>query len=214
MGVAPSIEHRDSLGHLSPDVVLDVGANKGQFALFSRVTFPDAVIHSFEPIEAAYRTLISHRCLRNNFNAYHLALTDKTGDATINLSRADDSSSLLPIGNLQTSYYPGTEMVGQEVIKTDTLDNQFQEEWQGRNVLLKIDVQGTELQVLKGASNNLDRIGHIYAELSFMELYKGQALGTEIIEFLSGFGFEVYSISNISRTRHDRLVQADFLFTR
>lgn len=79
-------------------------------------------------------------------------------------------------------------------------------------VLLKLDVQGFELQALSGCDDWLDRVAWAYIECSFMELYKGQVFADEIIALLRERGFILRGIYNIAYSTDGRAVQADFLF--
>jgi hypothetical protein len=79
--------------------------------------------------------------------------------------------------------------------------------------LAKIDVQGSELNVIQGMGQEIRQIDYIYAELSFVELYEGQALAGETIGYLDGQG---YSLVGLYNTRGDGMqaIQADALFRR
>ena len=83
-----------------------------------------------------------------------------------------------------------------------------------RPAFLKIDVQGYELEVLKGSCDVLDCIDLVYVECSFIELYAGQALAHHVIEWLLPYGFSLSAIYNLSTDRQGQAVQADFLFSR
>ncbi|MFX8747328.1 FkbM family methyltransferase, partial [Acinetobacter baumannii] len=80
--------------------------------------------------------------------------------------------------------------------------------------LLKIDVQGGELDVLKGAESLLSSFAAIYVECSYVSLYEGQALASDVIAFLAERGFLIAGVFN--QHEHWRIgpVQADFLFVR
>jgi hypothetical protein len=82
-----------------------------------------------------------------------------------------------------------------------------------RPILLKIDVQGFELEVLKGATDLLPQIDSIYVEASFVELYEGQALHEEIAQFLTAAGFRLEGRYN-THFHQGQPVQADLLFRR
>jgi hypothetical protein len=83
-----------------------------------------------------------------------------------------------------------------------------------RPALMKLDVQGAELDVLEGCGTLLQEIDYIYLEGSFVELYEGQALITDIVTFLDRHGFKFRGIYNTSYTRDYGTTQADFLFER
>jgi len=79
---------------------------------------------------------------------------------------------------------------------------------------LKLDVQGFELEALRGCEDLLDRFACVYAECSFVEMYAGQALADEVIAWLRDRGFRLRGVHNMVYDRGGRAIQADFLFTR
>jgi FkbM family methyltransferase len=211
--VAPAVEHRKLLASLAPDLLLDVGANRGQFSLVVRATHPRVPIHAFEPQpgEAAiYRKLFASR---PGVLLHELALGDQLGEADLHISRRKDSSSLLPIGDLQAKLFPSTEEVGTHRVQVVTLDS-LKAHWAtAKRILLKLDVQGFELGVLRGAPETLRQCAHVYAECSEVPLYTGQALYPEVAAFLAVHGFRPLQRIN-EQFDGDRLIQADHLFGR
>jgi hypothetical protein len=100
-------------------------------------------------------------------------------------------------------------------VPVSTLDTEFPDPCSlAGPVLLKIDVQGFELAVLRGAAGLLAVAQWIYVELSFVELYSGQPLAPAVIRFLDHHGFEMSGAFNMSEGPNGEAVQADFLFTR
>ncbi len=97
--------------------------------------------------------------------------------ATLTVSAHDDSSSLLPIGHRQLSEFPGTHPVDSVEVRVLPLREVLSSELPPPR-LLKIDVQGLELEVLRGAGSSLDLIDELFVECSFAELYGGQAWPT------------------------------------
>jgi hypothetical protein len=92
--------------------------------------------------------------------------------------------------------------------------DEFQEVWySARNALLKLDVQGFELSVLKGARSALKHCAFVYAECSEVALYSGQPLFHEVEAFLASEGFKPVKRSNEQWVR-SKLIQADHLFER
>ena len=212
-GVLPTVDHRPMFARVKPDGVVDVGANRGQFALACVSCLPGVPLHSFEPLEseaAVYRRVVPER----PGSALHpFALGEEPGVARIHVSARRDSSSLLPIGRLQTEIFPETAEVGTQEIQVRRLDD-LPEAWAyGRELLLKLDVQGFELSVLKGAVHALGRCRYVYCECSEVELYRGQALAGEIRGFLEAQGFRAVLRLNAAHA-DGRLIQADHLFER
>lgn len=209
-GVAPSMEHRALIRRLRPRTVVDVGANRGQFALLCLTTLPDAQILSFEPAERAFEVL-SAVTAGGRVKAIRAAIAADRGDMTLNVTAEDDSSSLLPVGELQTTLF-GTRVVRQETVQAGPLDAFLQPQEIVAPALLKIDVQGAELLVLQGCASLLAKFRWVYVECSFAELYRDQPLANEIIAFLAAAGFRIAGAFNQIPGRTDPAVQADVLF--
>lgn len=214
-GVAAGVEHcavLRSLGEVG--TLVDVGANRGQFALAARHVWPRVRIYSFEPLEkpaGVYRAVFRGD---PDVALYRVAIGPRAGEAEIHLSRRDDSSSLLPITKTQERLFPGTGAVGRAVIKTRRLDEMLRRSDIAAPALLKLDVQGFELEALRGCNALLDAFKWVYCELSFMELYEGQALAGEAISWLHERGFGLRGVYNPAYAPDGRAVQADFLFGR
>ena len=201
------------LRRLNPAMVIDVGANRGQFALDVLTTCPRASLVSFEPLRKeadVYETILG------SVPRVHLvrsAVGDVSGRATMHVSASADSSSLHEPTELQSSTFPGTEKIGSEDVQIVRLDDVHWPIDVPISTLLKIDVQGHELGVLSGASTLLKRIRWVYVEVSLAELYKGQALASEVFDALSASGYALSDLSSPVR-RDGRTVQVDALFER
>ena len=212
--VAASTEHDAVLGGLEIDTVVDIGANRGQFALCCRRLFPAAQIFSFEPLQAPAATFrrVFERDARTHL--FQSAVGVAAGTAAMHVSRWDVSSSLLPIGQAQHDNFPLTEESRQEMVAVTPLSTCLQADSIGPRALLKLDVQGFELSALQGCGPLLERFKYVYVEASFIELYVGQALATQVIEFLLSRGFSLVCVANLSRGASARPIQADFLFSK
>ncbi len=201
------MEHGRALGRFSFDTVLDVGANKGQFAVFARRQWPKAKIHCFEPLPRPRATL--ERLVTPPGEVHACALGTVDGEATLHVASRDDSSSLLPLGEAQRSFYR-THEVDAVTVTTRRLDTLFSGD-DVEGALLKIDVQGFEYEVLQGAATLLRRLLAVYVECSFVELYQGQHLAQDVIELVRGKGFRLVGRFN-EDLRSGEPVQADLLF--
>jgi FkbM family methyltransferase len=212
-GTAAGTEHLKMLNDLDCNHIIDIGANKGQFALVARKKFPKARIDSFEPLSAAAD--IFEKVFKNDDNTFlhRIAVGKKEDVATIHVSNKADSSSLLPIGENQVSLFPGTQELEQRSIKVAPLEKIIARNDIQQPAMLKIDVQGYELEALYGCQSLFDKINYIYCECSFFELYEGQALTHEIIEFLSQNGFKLTGIYHVHYNKLGIAIQADFLFS-
>jgi len=211
-GVFPSLEHASVPFGFDFATVVDAGASRGQFALFALWRFQHARIICFEPLPEAVG--VARQVLpADRVDLHGLALGASSVHTSLHVSAQDDSSSLLPIGREQVDVFPGTQEVRQVTVRVDRLERYLSRDI-ARPCLLKIDVQGFELDVLKGAGSSLDVVDEILVETSFVELYDGQPLAHEVVSYLASRGLWLANVSGISRRADGQAVQAEFLFRR
>lgn len=211
--VLASAEHQRVLGDRLATVV-DIGANRGQFSLAVRQWAPKASVIAFEPLSAAAATFQKVFEGDSKVTLYQVAIGPGAGEVVIHVSSADDSSSLLPIAPLQTELFPGTGEIGMEAIRVGRLSDFVSAEEIRSPALLKVDVQGYELDALRGCTDLLQKFDLIIVECSFMELYEGQAFAHEVIRFLDGHGFVLRNVYNLEYNRKGEAIQGDFAFAK
>jgi FkbM family methyltransferase len=216
-GAAAAIEHESFLtmqNLLGIKYVVDIGANKGQFTLAVRKSIPDAKIIAFEPL--ANPAAIFKAIFNNDTNVVlHVsAIGPEHCETEIHVSKSEDSSSLLPITDKQNDLFPGTEESHVEKINSAPLALFLTQEEVTTPALLKIDVQGYELQTLKGCESLLSRFTTIYVECSFIELYQGQALAYQVIDWLKERNFLLSGLSSLVYDENGQSIQGDFIFSR
>jgi FkbM family methyltransferase len=148
-----------------------------------------------------------------NAKLFNTAIAAHAGSADMHVSRWDVSSSLLPIGQAQHDNFPFTEQSSRETVSVSTLSDCLDRDAIEGTALLKLDVQGYELTALRGCEELLAEFKYVYVEASFIELYVGQALATEVIEYLFTKGFQLICVANLSKGNARRPIQADFLFS-
>jgi FkbM family methyltransferase len=211
-GVFPSLEHMSVRFGTQFGTVFDVGTSRGQFALFALARFPGAKLICFEPLPDARAT--ARKVLKGRDVELHgVALGSSPGETTLHVSARDDSSSLLPIGSRQTIAFPGTDETHEIAVSVAVLDAYLDENI-ARPCLLKIDVQGYELDVLRGAGASLSYADEIFVEASFVELYTGQALASDVICYLAEHEFGLVDVHGVVRAADGTALQADLLFRR
>jgi FkbM family methyltransferase len=191
--------------------LLDVGANRGQFSVLARGHFPGAQIHAFEPLESEGRILQS---VVGNPRQYHpIALGASAGQATFYVTSRRDSSSLLRPGAEQEAA-SGVTLSSSVTVRVARLADVLDVASLPKPILMKLDVQGGELDVLRGAGDALAMIDAIYVEVSFIELYEHQPLASEITVFLDKHGFRLRGVYNHFFAVGVGPTQADFLYVR
>lgn len=195
------------------DLVIDVGANKGQFAQKIRQIGYKQKIISFEPLKEVYSELISNSLNDNNWEIYPMvAVGDSNSKIRINVSENLASSSVLEIQNEhiiaeKSSRYIKSYKVDQ--VRLDDLN--FKTGFS--SIFLKIDVQGYEFNVLRGAEDLLKKIALLKIEISFTKLYQGTYDWKKLINFLESKGFEIWDFENGFRNKNNlKLLQADVIF--
>lgn len=210
--VMAGVEHQAVLNR-SLSTVVDIGANRGQFALAARA-FSGARVFSFEPLPDVAKTFQKIFSDDSAVRLHVAAIGEKSEKKLIHLSARDDSSSLLEIGEAQSNFFPGTHEVGTLEVRVGTLDEFISKDDICRPAMLKLDVQGFELQALSGCKNLIDNFDFIYCECSFVELYKEQKLAADVIDYLRNFDFILSGIYNPSYDHDGICIQADLLFKK
>lgn len=213
--VAPTTEHISFLKSLQDlDQIIDVGANRGQFGLAALSVFPNCKYICFEPIEDAYKALKNVLIFKKDISIYNSAIGNSNSEMEMNISQSEDSSSLLTITELQDEIFPGTKKKNTQIVNLSKLTDFISFNELNNNSLIKIDVQGFELEVLKSASDLLNKIKYVYVECSFRELYKNQASANDIINLLAANDFKLSGIYNFMSDKKGVSIQADFFFER
>lgn len=171
--------------------IFDIGANVGQFSLEICEAFPGMYVYAFEPVRTCYKELQKKMKKYVNYKSFPFALGESNGELSINVSEFSPSSSLLKMSDAHKKAFPFTEKNREEKIMINTLDGIIEEMnlTIEDNVLIKIDVQGHEDKVISGGKNILSRAKVVIAEVSFLELYKGQPLFDDIYMQLKEMGF-------------------------
>ena len=212
--VAATIEHESQPFAESYGTVIDVGANRGQFAVFARHRWPDARLLCFEPLPRPRDVLISLASDLGNAEVMPFAIADESGRRVMQVAEADDSSSLLAASASQLEAFPAAAKVDEVAVDVRSLDDVLDLSDLRPPALLKIDVQGAELDVLRGASRVLKSECELLVECSLVELYEGQALIDETIRFANERGFRLMGLSPPFRAPDGTPLQCDLLFSR
>ena len=196
-------------------LVLDVGANVGQYAQLVRREGYKGRIVSFEPGSAAFAGLNAAASSDPLWSAEQLALGSRDDSVDLNVAGNSQSSSILPMLDVHLKSAPESAYVGVETVLIRRLDSLRKTLGLGEGpTLLKMDVQGYEMETLKGASETLACVQIVECELSLADLYDGQASMTGVIELLRQLGFGLVALDRGFADRHGELLQLDGLFVR
>lgn len=178
-----------------PKIIIDAGAHLGEFAKSTARVFPGATIHMIEPQRAC------HEALRQLPFVLHPVALGAT-DGVIRMTEADGPSTGVHASDTGEAEVP--------VSKLDTLFSLSKDD----RAFLKMDLQGYELEALRGGEASLAAIEVILTEVSFFRQAAEPPIPV-LIDFLDKHGFELFDIAALAgRTRDDRLKGGDFIFVR
>lgn len=197
------------------DLVLDVGANVGQYGKGLRDLGYTGRIWSFEPVRAAFEQLEARTRRDSLWNATHSAVGSATGDVTINVSEMSVFSSIKTANEAARAFDSRAAVVERQQVPVAALDGLMAEE-SAENVFLKIDTQGFELEVLEGASDLCARLVGIQLEVPVENLYDDVWSFSECVGFMDHLGFVPAQSRTVNAGRKDpaSAVEFDFIYRR
>ena len=200
------------------DVVLDVGANVGQFGdLLLDLGF-DGTLISFEAIPDVHERLVRHANGRSRswLVAPCAALGSRRGEIEINISANSVSSSVLSMRQTHVESAPQSQYIGKETVNIERLDElAVQYIRPAAKLFIKVDTQGYELEVLKGATGLWPRTVALQLELSLVPLYDQAPTFLDMITFMAANGFELFGfVPGFRDQQSGRMLQMDGFFVR
>lgn len=213
----PSFQLLKAFKRFQIDLVLDIGANQGQFSLDLRAVGYAGKIVSFEPLPDAYAVLAKNAAADGNWLVHpQAAIGDYDGQTQINIAANSVSSSILPMLESHASAARNSAYVDVETVPINRLDSVAQAYLgEAKHPFLKIDTQGFEWQVLDGAAETLAGARGVLCELSLVPLYEGQRLWLDMIQRLEREGFTLWALQRgFTDSRDGRTLQVDAIFFR
>jgi FkbM family methyltransferase len=197
--------------------IFDVGANRGEIAAKYRSLFPLAQVHCFEPIPEMLPILRARFASDGAVALHELAVSSSDGRARFFVNQVNDTSSLLEseVESLPASYREIQRAQREIEVQTTCLDSFCRRNQIDRIDILKLDIQGGELQALRGAHELLSqhRIGLIYSEVFFLPFYRDQPVFGAIAHYLGEFGYVCHNLYNLGfNGSTGRLMWGDAVF--
>ncbi len=210
-GIAATVELQNIVKETNPETIIDIGSNKGQFVMLIEQLFPNKVIHSFEPLAEPLEKQKKFFSYKKNIFFYNFALGSHTAIREFFVTKRMDCSSFLRVN---------TKKIKNDIFKIDelknipikTLDETIMNQDINKPILIKIDVQGFELEVLKGALELLKKTDYLLIEVSNNTIYEKQPLSDEIITFLEGKNFKILKQTSKTKNNLSNNFQGDVLF--
>ncbi len=208
MGLYP---YKDILKFISSKkpMLFDLGANTGQTIKDFREVFKSSTIHSFEPSPMTFKILKENTAQMKNVHIWRLGVGSSTTSLSFNENTYSTMSSFLKIKNKKWG-----QIHNETMVEVTTIDKFCEEQNIQKIDVLKMDVQGFELEVLKGAKNSIlkNKIGLLLFEVTFIDMYEGLPSFSSLYEFAVTHGFELVSFYPIHYNKKNMAVYTDVLF--
>jgi len=205
----------NAIHHYGIDTVFDVGANVGQFGRELRGAGFKGQLHSFEPVAETFKTLRQACQADANWHPHNLALGAEAGTHTIHVAAASDLSSFNAPNDFGKDRFKGFQSTTQEDVEVSTVDQFIAlSKLSGRTILLKMDTQGHDLEVLKGAAQSLFCIPVIQSEIAFQPLYGNMPTHIESFSNFQDCGYGVAALNAVTKTEDLAVIEMDCLFIR
>ncbi len=206
------------LQHYNIDLVFDIGANKGQYAMGIMDAGYTNKIVSFEPLSSVHSIIEQESKKFENWKvAPRCAIGAKKEEIEINISANSVSSTLLNMLDSHIEGAPESKIIGKEKVQVFPLD-EIGEGFTGncKNIFLKIDVQGFEQEVLKGAEKMIAKAKGIEMEISLIPLYENQSwLLPQVLDYMQQKGFQLTSIvPAFTDNKTGKVLQCNGIFFR
>lgn len=177
--------------------ILDIGANRGQYAVKLRKMGFKGDIVSFEPLSSAFRKLSETAKPDKHWNINNFALGNEDTIGFINIAANSYSSSLLDMLEAHKNASPGSVYIDKEEIQIKRLDSIFYQYYNEKDkIMLKIDTQGFEKNVIDGAENSIVNIVLMQLETSIIPLYNNELLLAEMLKYLESRNFKLIALEN------------------
>jgi len=211
--IAPSFV--DVMKRHGIDVVLDVGANDGGFGREIRDAGYEGTIVSFEPNPEVFERLKAATRHDEKWDIFQLGVGDAADHLELSVTVNDVFSSFKKPSDYGRNW-SGTVEGRTERVQVVRLDEFLLAHPQYlRNVYLKIDTQGFEMEVLRGAGDVLPKLAAVQAELGLLRIYAGQEDWLSLVIWMRGRGFEVATISCNSGDRGAaQVIELDVVFAK
>ncbi len=201
----------------SAQTIIEVGAADGRDSQSYCNDYPRATVYAFEPMPGSYEKLAAKATeTGERLKTYQAAVSDKKGTATFFVAEWQEASSLLKPA-ITGSNFDAYHATRQEIeVAVETLDGFCAANNIESVDILKLDAQGAELKILEGAKSLISngKIGLIYTEIQFVELYQGAAQFWQVWQFLAQYGYALHNIYNINHNHEGKICWGDAIFIK
>jgi FkbM family methyltransferase len=196
--------------------VFEIGAADGRDTIRYTELFPTAKVFAFEPVPNSFLKLQQTTQDKPQVSVLNAAMSDVVGTASFNIAEWPDASSLFASNRTGSTFDDYNVAKTTIQVKTETIDNYCQCENIQAIDLLKMDAQGAELSILKGAEKMFEqrRVGLIYTEVNFLDIYQGAGPYDSIAAYLRFHDFQLHNFYDLFTNQKGQLTWGDAIFIR
>jgi FkbM family methyltransferase len=191
-----------------PKNVIDIGAYEGHWTIDFLEVFPSSKVLMIEA-QSKKETILN--AVKNKFSGvdYSIGLLSSVDNVEVNFIENETAS------HIDSTIEFNGNINNTNLVKTKSLDTILSENNIALPDFLKLDVQGHEIEVLKGSSKALSNAEICLLEVTLIDLGDKSPLFTEVNNFMDQNGFQVYDISQFMRRPFDKaMYQMDVLFIK
>jgi len=203
------------LNGMEMPVISDIGAYIGQVTDKYQKLFPGATVYSFEPFPDSFRKLQEKFKTYDLIKPFQLAMTDRAGTREFHVHPDRSCNSLFSYSaNASRYHHRKAESTAIIEVSATTIDDFCKKESIPKIHILKLDVEGAELLVLRGALEKLAQksIELIYTEIMFIPHYEGGVMFYELCSFLYDYGYTLFNLYDLKRTENGQIRWGNAIF--
>ncbi len=214
LGSNPIDDMKRLLGIDSVKYIVDGGAYRGDFSLDMANVFPHATIYAFEPQNNSFALLAQNTATIDRIESVNCALGNNSGKAVFYTNLSPLTNSLSKSTSDAMNYFQGfNDPKTMEDVEVVTLNDFLSKKGISGIDILKLDLQGHELEAIQGLGALLSSVKLIYAEVEFLKLYDGASLFSEVELYLRERGFVFFQLYGLVRSpKNGRLLYGDAVF--
>lgn len=194
-----------------PNVIFDCGANVGFVTHKFFKNFPEATIYAFEPNPLVFNRLSAHYAKNSKVICINSGVGDKSDKMIFYLNKNSGTSSFLPPTEFHMDNIASHKVTPEEVqiVKIDDVMKEYKLE---HIDILKLDIEGFEIEAMKGINKLEEKVSLIFAEVNLIPTYEGQPLIDEVITYARSKGFHIFNIYGLNETRYHQGQITNILF--
>ncbi len=194
--------------------VLEIGAADGRDTMKLAKAFPQATVTAFEPLSENFEKLATAAISQPNIVAVNAAASESSGRMKFYITELADASSLLMPLRTELTFDKYMTLASETLVDVKSIDEWARDSKVNRIDIMKLDAQGAELGILKGAKQLLGRrdIGVIYSEVLFLPIYQEAPLYHDIAMYLASMGYRLHNLYNLVHNQKGELAWGDAIF--